>query len=274
MMQFKPVRVKATNRESAIEQALQMVGVTIEDVSVEVLSEEENGVTVRVSPREVDEQDVAETENTEEADENQEENFEEESPDNAVSDAALESAQQHARDAAQDLLDRMGLDAEAVIAEASLDSEEKREGVSHAFIDVDGGDVGILIGKHGQTLRSFQYLLNLILNNDDNEPSKIYVTVDAGDYRAKRKETIERITRRAIERARREYRAIRLEPMPAYERRLAHLLVQDEEDLTSTSDGHEPRRCVVIVPDGVSASSARFHHSRRGKNRRYNRRSR
>lgn len=290
--QFKPVRVKATTKESAIEQALQMTGAAREEVEVEVLEESATGITVRVSPLKTtsapaaeapakieekatqvesvvdaeDEPEEDEVEETEASPATEDSNF------SSSSSLASSEAQQRACDAAQDFLQRMGLDAQAKLAEmpegvGPLASSHPNEidassefggnsGLPRTFLEIEGEDVGILIGKHGQTLRAFQYLLNLSLNNSSSADG-VYVMVDAGDYRARRATVLERAVHKAIERARNEHRAVRLEPMPAHERRLVHLLLQAETDLTTSSEGREPWRRVVVAPEGVRASFSR-----------------
>jgi spoIIIJ-associated protein len=289
--QFKPVRVKATTKESAIEQALQMTGAAREEVEVEVLEESATGITVRVSPSGTasalvadvpaqTEEELASVESTsdtydepivDEAEEPDTASATEDSNFSSSSSLASSEAQQRACDAAQDLLERMGLDAQAKLAEmpesvgplASSHPEIEagsefggNSGLPRTFLDIEGEDVGILIGKHGQTLRAFQYLLNLSLNNSSSADG-VYVMVDAGDYRARRATVLERAVQNAIERARNEHRAVRLEPMPAHERRLVHLLLQSESDLTTSSEGREPWRRVVVAPEGVRASFSR-----------------
>jgi len=291
--QFKPVRVKATTKESAIEQALQMTGATKEEVNVEVLEESATGITVRVSPASDTsaptaeapakiekeavpaEENVADTNDEPILDEVEESDASpatEDSNFSSSSSLASSEAQQRACDAAQDLLERMGLDAQAKLAEmpesvGPLASSHPTEieigsefggnsGLPRTFLEIEGEDVGILIGKHGQTLRAFQYLLNLSLNNSSSADG-VYVMVDAGDYRARRATVLERAVHNAIERARNEHRAVRLEPMPAHERRLVHLLLQAETDLTTSSEGREPWRRVVVAPEGVRVSFSR-----------------
>ncbi|MEO6909132.1 MAG: R3H domain-containing nucleic acid-binding protein [Abditibacteriaceae bacterium] len=295
--QFKPVRVKATTKESAIEQALQMTGAVQEEVDVEVLEENDKGVTVRVSPlgtiaappavkTSVKKEEIAasaqEIVDDESAGDEEEETEAELAAEAAAEDSNFSSssslasseAQQRACDVAQDFLDRMGLDAQAKLAQmpegvgplaSSHPTEVEVSGefaggssLPRTFLDIEGEDVGILIGKHGQTLRAFQYLLNLSLNNSNsNSTEGVYVMVDAGDYRARRATVLERAVHNAIERARGEHRAVRLEPMPAHERRLVHLLLQSETDLTTSSEGREPWRRVVVAPEGVRASFSR-----------------
>lgn len=153
-----------------------------------------------------------------------------------------------ARAQAQEFLNRMGLDAEARFG----------RGFNETTIPlfVDGADVGILIGKHGATLQSFQYLLNLTVNNVDglggDPEGGVRITVDAGKYRQRRTTSLEATARQASNKARREGRPIRLEPMPAHERRIVHLYLTSIADVTSVSEGKDPTRRVVITPSNTS----------------------
>lgn len=150
---------------------------------------------------------------------------------------------------AQEFLDKMGLDAQVQI-------DISREANSAALV-VDGEDVGILIGKHGATLQAFQYLLNLTLNAHlDGEEARrdaVRVVVDAGNYRARRQSSLEQTARAAASKARRDGRLVRLEPMPAHERRLVHLFLQTESDIVTQSEGREPMRRIVVSPATANA---------------------
>lgn len=193
---------------------------------------------------------------------------------------------EHARVLAQEMLDYMGLEAEAKPGDlpawclpTSHDKSERVRDVPRAFLNIEGEDVGILIGKHGQTLQSFQYLLNLSLNNtsEDEEATLdgvraggVHVVVDAGEYRGRRAVALERAALEAAERARRDRRSVRMEPMPGHERRLVHLALFDDKTISTSSEGREPWRRVVVTPAGVRPSSPRDD---RGGRERYNERS-
>ena len=143
----------------------------------------------------------------------------------------------------QEFLERMGLEAQAVLGEGG------NAGLVPLLIE--GPDVGILIGKHGQTLQAFQYLLNLTINNGNDPEHGVRIVVDAGNYRARRQSSLEQSARAAAAKARREKRPIRLDPMPSHERRLVHMFLQSEPDITTVSEGREPMRRIVINPAGV-----------------------
>lgn len=156
---------------------------------------------------------------------------------------------EQARALAQEFLDRMGLEANAILADGG--------NAASVPLAVEGNDVGILIGKHGQTLQAFQYLLNLTLNNSAEPDGGVRVVVDAGNYRARRQSSLEQTARAAAARARREGRSIRMEPMPAHERRLIHMFLQSDTEVTTASDGREPMRRVIVTPSGMTPRTGR-----------------
>lgn len=105
-------------------------------------------------------------------------------------------------------------------------------------------DLGIVIGKHGSTLDSLQYLLSQVINKHKEE--FIRVIVDANEYRDKRKRNLERIAKRSVEKVQRFNRPIKLEPMNAADRRIVHMVLQNYEDISTHSEGRDPFRRVVI----------------------------
>ncbi|HEX8833853.1 MAG TPA: R3H domain-containing nucleic acid-binding protein, partial [Abditibacteriaceae bacterium] len=162
------------------------------------------------------------------------------------------ATQQRAVATAQDFLDRMGMDATAQLATAPDDSSD--DDTARLYIDIEGEDVGILIGKHGQTLQSFQYLLNVTLNNTaEAEKEALRVMVDAGGYRSRRAGSLQQVARDAAARAKRDRRPYRMEPMPAHERRLVHMALQGDTTISTSSEGREPMRCIVVSPAGYRA---------------------
>lgn len=119
-------------------------------------------------------------------------------------------------------------------------------------INVDGDEAGVLIGHHGETLDSLQYLCNLAANkkeneNDDREYARI--VVDISGYRAKREQTLRNLARRMAEKAKKYRRSMALEPMPPHERRIIHSEIQKVEGVTTSSVGSENHRKVVIYPE-------------------------
>ena len=112
-------------------------------------------------------------------------------------------------------------------------------------IDLAGEEMGILIGKRGQTLDSLQYLVSLVVNKESDE--YIRVKVDTEDYRARRKETMENLAKNIAYKVKKTRRAVSLEPMNPYERRIIHSALQNDKYIATHSEGDEPFRRVVVT---------------------------
>lgn len=112
-------------------------------------------------------------------------------------------------------------------------------------VDLKGPEMGIIIGKRGQTLDSLQYLTNLALNRKVDTYTR--VKLDTEDYRRRRKETLENLARNCAYKAKRTKRSVSLEAMNPYERRIIHYALQDDDYVTTHSEGEEPYRHVVIT---------------------------
>lgn len=115
----------------------------------------------------------------------------------------------------------------------------------HLFINLTGGDMGILIGKRGQTLDALQYLVNLVVNK--NSSSYISVMLDTENYRQRRKETLETLAFNLAKKVKHTKKNVVLEPMNPYERRIIHSALQNDRFVTTFSEGEEPYRNVVIT---------------------------
>ena len=206
-----------------------------------------------------DEYDADEEEDLDEESDEDEEDLgeDEEEQDEEIADETIEIdavALERALVLARAMLDKMGLDARVECGHVvSADTIP---------LSIEGEDVGILIGKHGATLQSFQYLINLTLNNGGDETLR--VAVDAGNYRARRQESLEAVARGAAQRARREGRPIKLEPMPSNERRIVHDILQTEPGVSTQSEGREPHRCVVVAPGQSDYNGFTDNRNRRG----------
>ncbi len=112
------------------------------------------------------------------------------------------------------------------------------------FINITGKDVGVLIGKHGQTLDSLQYLVNLVVNR--GHAPYIAINLDTENYRKRRKETLESLAHNLAKKAKTTRKSVYLEPMTPYERRIIHTALQHDKYVTTSSEGNEPNRYVVI----------------------------
>ena len=111
-------------------------------------------------------------------------------------------------------------------------------------IELSGDEMGVLIGKRGQTLDSLQYLVSLVVNK--GEQNYIRVKVDTEDYRNRRKDTLENLAKNIAYKVKRTKRAVSLEPMNPYERRIIHSALQNDKYVVTHSEGEEPFRRVVI----------------------------
>lgn len=112
-------------------------------------------------------------------------------------------------------------------------------------VELKGDDMGILIGKRGQTLDSLQYLTNLAINKHSDEYYK--VKIDTEDYRKRRKETLENLAKNIAYKVKRTKRPVSLEPMNPFERRIIHFALQNDRYVTTHSEGDEPYRHVVVT---------------------------
>ena len=114
-------------------------------------------------------------------------------------------------------------------------------------IDVEGPEMGILIGKRGQTLDALQYLISLAVNKKSD--SYIRVKLDTENYRARRKETLESLAKNIAYKVKRSRKPVSLEPMNPYERRIIHSTLQNDKFVSTRSEGEEPFRHVVVYLD-------------------------
>ncbi len=127
-----------------------------------------------------------------------------------------------------------------VVIDAKYDEESR-----NLNIDLSGDEMGVLIGKRGQTLDSLQYLVSLVVNKESEE--YIRVKVDTEDYRKRRKETLENLAKNIAYKVKRTKRSVSLEPMNPYERRIIHSALQNDKYVTTHSEGEEPFRRVVVT---------------------------
>lgn len=122
-------------------------------------------------------------------------------------------------------------------------------------VELKGDDMGILIGKRGQTLDSLQYLVSLIVNKGTE--GYLRVKLDTENYRERRKETLETLAKNIAYKVKRTRRPVSLEPMNPYERRIIHAAVQNDKYVTTRSEGEEPFRHVVIALKKEAVSGER-----------------
>jgi spoIIIJ-associated protein len=141
------------------------------------------------------------------------------------------------REVVERILDGIGV-------QARIEIEETDETLTATIV---GRELGLAIGKHGQTIDAIQYLANAVVWRGRGDDRKA-VVVDAAGYRARREATLEALAKRSAERAISSARSVELEPMTAVERKVVHVCLKDVEGVVTRSEGTEPNRFVVIDP--------------------------
>ena len=209
---MKYLEAKGDSIDAAVESALQELGMTRDDVSVEVLQQPKSGflgfgkepAIVRVS-------------------------YEVTPTGRAV-------------DFLQGLLVRFGTPAQI---HASENIEERT-----ISLTLSGENMNAVIGHHGDTLDAIQYLVNIVTNRKEDERWR--VTVDAENYRAKREESLAALAHKTAQKALKYRKPVGLEPMNPHERRTIHATLQEVEGVTTYSVGTEPNRKVIVAPEGMA----------------------
>ncbi|CAM5798108.1 MULTISPECIES: RNA-binding cell elongation regulator Jag/EloR [Brevibacillus] len=139
-----------------------------------------------------------------------------------------------------------------VLANMNVDARvEMRRGEEGMLFDIQGANLGIIIGRRGQTLDSLQYLVNVVANRHADK--HVRIVLDAENYRQRRKETLEQLAERVSRKALAMKRSVRLEPMSAAERKVIHSFLQKRTDVVTYSEGEEPNRYIVIAPKEASS---------------------
>jgi spoIIIJ-associated protein len=158
----------------------------------------------------------------------------------AAAAAAIEETGQaaEARALVAQIVDTLGVDAEVVAHEEA----------AALVVTCSGPDVGLLIGRHGQTIDAIQYLLNAVAWRAHREERK-EVVVDAAGYRARRQATLEALALRVADRVQESGEREELEPMTAIERKVVHLRLKEVAGVETASEGTEPNRYVVVLPE-------------------------
>ena len=230
--------------EEAIEKALDELGAERDEVDVEVLSEGKGilGVgggqaKVRVRLLSDDEpepgnQAEPEAEPAAEADADAEEA------------EFIEDEAEHAAQMLDHLLELMGIQADVSIRDPETPGDGL--GMAKAVLDIEGDDLGILIGRRGETLSSLQYLLNLMVSRQLQQ--HLSFTVDVEGYRRRRERQLTTLAHRMAEQVKRTRRPVTLEPMPPNERRIIHLALAEDRQVETASTGEGDARKVAINP--------------------------
>jgi spoIIIJ-associated protein len=225
---MKRIEISARTVAEAIRLALAQLGKDRDEVAIEVLEPGGNGdeALVRVTVVE-DEADEAPA---------------------APRVASTGPVDQIARQILEDILERMDIHA-YVTAVVSTVPDQHGEPEETITLHIEGADeeaTSLLIGRRGETLRSLQFMVNLLVSRRVQKWPQI--VVDVGNYRQRRQESLEGLARRMAERVRRSGRPLMLEPMAAYERRIVHLALRSDPTVYTESSGEGENRKVVIYP--------------------------
>ena len=220
---MKEVEIRAKSVEAAIHQALEQLGISRDEVEVTVLNEGKIGgilglgaeaARIRVRPLVATPEEMSDT---------------------------VEAT----KGVLETLLSKMGVPATVMPCTQPLEEEEIGITTDIAF-DIKGDDLGILIGRRGETLACLQYLVKLIMANQGNGWLPIFIDVDG--YRERRYRALRSLALRMAEQVKVKRTPFTLEPMSAYERRIIHLTLADNPDVTTESTGMGEARKVVILP--------------------------
>lgn len=143
----------------------------------------------------------------------------------------------------EELLAKMNVHASVKASQA----EHQEEDIPSIKVDITGDDLSILIGRRAETLNALQYITRLIVGKELGRATRLQVDVEG--YRSRRESSLEQLAQRMASQAVKTGRTQTLEPMPANERRIIHLALRDNGDVTTESIGDEPRRKVTIIPN-------------------------
>lgn len=243
---------EAATIEDAVDAALEELGVQADAAEYEVLEQPSRGIfgsgrpaRVRVWLKESFVAALAHKDEAVDADESDESDDEEAVP--------AELRTEEARpELTEEELDRVADTAVAIIQrilgtfgiEAAIDEYEGDDG--EIILDIVGGDLAILIGRHGRTLDSLQTLVGAATSRQLG--FRYPVVVDVEGYRSRRRDKLEDMARRTADRVARQGRPVKLRPMTSYERRVVHVALRDDRRVVTASEGEEPARSVVVSP--------------------------
>lgn len=205
--QAQIIEKKGKSVDEAVQAALDELNCQIEDVVVEIIEEPSKGLLGIVGKKPA-----------------------------VVKVSLIDKPENGVREVLENLLDRMKIDYEI----ANIDYENDR-----VRINIVGKDMGLLIGRKGETLNALQYMAGLIINRKREE--RIRVIIDVEDYRRKREESLEALALRLSEKVKDTRKNIVMRPMSSQERRIVHTVLQGDPQITTYSIGEEPNRKLVIT---------------------------
>lgn len=204
---MQEIEKTAKTISEAVEQALNELGITREEANIEVLEEPSKGFLGILGGRPA-----------------------------KVKVSVKNTMSRKAKNLLNDVLSVMKLEAEVDVSE--------RDG--HLFVNLEGRDLGVLIGRRGETLDAMQYLLNLSVNKHQEQRKKVILDIEG--YRKRREETLQKLAYKLADKVKQRGRNVVLEPMNAQERRVIHTALQERDDIQTFSEGEEPYRKIIITP--------------------------
>ncbi len=207
-MQMESVEISAKSVEEALEEGLKQLGVKKDNIEMEILSEPSQGLFKFLSSKPA-----------------------------KVRLSVKQGPTELMQDFFKQLLDSMSLEGEISVQQQD----------DNIYVNINGKELGALIGKRGSTLNSLQYLANVILHRQFTFNNS-RVLVDIENYRQKRKKTLEQLAYNLAQKVKRTNKTLELEPMNPQERRIVHLALKHNNDVVTYSQGEEPYRKVVISP--------------------------
>jgi spoIIIJ-associated protein len=157
-----------------------------------------------------------------------------------------EETEQLAKNVVTELLDAMGFDCQVMAVDNPSVIEVASDEPPTVFIDVNGRDLGMLIGRRGENLSQFQYMVNLLVNKQLDVWTRVIVDVEG--YRVRREESLISLANRVARQVARNRKPISLEPMPANERRVVHMALREDDMVVTESSGEAGNRRVTIQP--------------------------
>lgn len=209
----------------------------VEEVEKTEPTEDDKEEIVEESVETVESEEVTEVEESVKSEEDSEEEKEAEETESDVTIDRNDELFITSKNFLKQMIEDMGID---------CDIESRTEGnmIKFNIMCSEESDIGIIIGKRGETLDSLQYIVNLVTNR--NADTYIRVILDCNQYRSKRERSLQKLARRLADKAVQTGRDIKLEPMNPYERRIIHTYLQNDENVNTFSQGNEPNRRVII----------------------------
>lgn len=209
----------------------------VEEVEETKPTEDDKEEIVEESVETVESEEVTEVEESVESEETEREQESEEETESDVTIDRNDELFITSKNFLKQMIEDMGID---------CDIESRTEGnmIKFNIMCSEESDIGIIIGKRGETLDSLQYIVNLVTNR--NSDTYIRVILDCNQYRSKRERSLQKLARRLADKAVQTGRDIKLEPMNPYERRIIHTYLQNDEKVNTFSQGNEPNRRVII----------------------------